>query len=264
MKQTSRVVKICGAVLAAVMSFSAIALSACNSQENFYTIPQTKLPTEELFALNQYDYENLSDVQTTVRADVSNVLERNLPRAQTTLLSNDFSIMYNTQTKELTTGYEIVANSETRKTATISFNNYPAPDLKGNGMLNGASVGYGSGVNCNGSGAFSNGTMDGQTVSPDNSKFYKYMLITQGQHLAAEAAARSVNGTLTQEWLKKHPAADAQYGAVLGENNAVKKEITLDPLYRSYHATGLYLPAGEAVTVKVEGLKAGEHISVVL
>lgn len=131
-------------------------------------------------------------------------------------------------------------------------------------MLNGESVGYCSGVNCNGSGAFSNGTMNGQPVSSDNSKFYKYMLITQGQHLAAEAAYRSANGTLTQEWLNKHPAADAQYGAVLGTNNAVKKEITLDPIYRSYHATGLYLPAGEVVTVKVEGLKAGERISVVL
>ncbi len=264
MKRKKKVVKICGVVLATVMSVSAVALSACNSQENFYTIPQTKLPTEELFALNQYDYENLSDVQTTVRADVSNVLERNLPRAQTTLLSNDFSIIYNTQTKELTAEYEQVANSEIKKTATISFNNYPAPNLKNNGMLNGESVGYGSGVTCDGSGAFSNGTMDGQTVSSDNSKFYKYMLITQGQHLTAEAAARSVNGTLTQQWLKKHPAADAQYGAVLGENNAVKKEITLDPLYRSYHSTGLYLPAGEAVTVKVEGLKTGERISVVL
>lgn len=264
MKQKNKVVKIFGVVLAAVMSLSAAALSACNTQENFYTIPQTKLPTEELYALKQYDYDNLSDVQTTVRADVKNVLERNLPRAQTTLLSDDFSIVYNTQTKELTTEYEIVANSETQKTATISFNNYPAPNLKGNGMLNGESVGYGAGVSCNGSGAFTNGTMDGQTVSSDNYKFYKYMLITQGQHLTAEASARSKNGTLTQEWLKKHPAADAQYGAVLGENNAVKKEITFDPIYRSYHDTGLYLPAGEAVTVKVEGLKAGEHISVVL
>ena len=90
------------------------------------------------------------------------------------------------------------------------------------------------------------------------------MLLTQGQHLAVEAQQMSANGTLTQEWLKKHPSADAQYGAALGENNAVEKEITLDPLYRSAHATGLYLPAGELVTVKVEGLKAGEKISMIV
>lgn len=264
MKQNNKIVKIFGVVLAAVMSASAAVFSACSSKENFFTTPQTKLPAEEQFALKQYDYDNLSDVRTTVHADVRNVLERNLPRAETEYLSNDFSIVYNTETKALTAEYRLVANSEVKKTATIRFSNYPAPNLKGNGMLNGESVGYGSGVNCSGSGAFSNGTMNGQSVSSDNYTFYKYMLMTQGQHLAAEAAQRSANGTLTQDWLKKHPAADAQYGAVLGDNNAVKKEITLDPIYRSYHATGLYLPAGEAVTVKVEGLKAGERISVVL
>nr|MDE7379645.1 M60 family metallopeptidase [Clostridia bacterium] len=273
MKLKTKVVKIFGVILAAVMSASVVTLSACKKQtDNAFTIPQTQLPTEEQFALKQYDYDSLSHVQTTVRADVKNVLERNLPRAKTEYLSDDFSIVYNTETKELTTAYELVASTATKKTATISFDKYPAPNLKDNGMLNAESVGYGTTVSCNGFNAFSNGTMNGQTVSSEKpagsedsyNTFYKYMLITQGQHLAAEAAERSKNGTLTQEWLKKHPAADAQYGAVLGENNAVKKEITLDPIYRSYHDTGLYLPAGEAVTVKVEGLKAGERISVVL
>lgn len=264
MKQRNRVVKICGVVLAAVMTASVAGLSACTAKESIFAVPKSELPTEDKFALNKYDYDELSHIQTTVRADVENVLERNLPRAQTELLSDDFSIVYNTQTKVLSAEYGIVSNSATQKTATISFNKYPAPNLIGSGMLNGESAGYGAGVSCNGSGAFSNGDMDGQTVAANNGKFYKYMLITQGQHLTAEAAARSANGTLTQEWLKKHPAADAQYGAVLGDDNAVKKEIALDPLYRTYHDTGLYLPAGEAVTVKVEGLKAGEYITVEL
>lgn len=264
MKHKNRAVKFFGIILAMIMTASSGILSACSKEENYYSIPPTELPTEELFALNKYSYENLSDVQTTIRADVRNVLERNLPRAQTEYLSDDFSLVYNTETKTLTTENAIVNSTATVKTATISFDNYPAPNIKGSGLLNPESSGYGTGASCSGAGAFSNGTMSGQSVSADNSTFYKYMLITQGQHLAAEAADRSAKGTLTQEWLKKHPAADLQYGAVLGENNAVKKEITLDPIYRSYHATGLYLPAGEAITVKVEGLKEGEHISVVL
>ena len=98
------------------------------------------------------------------------------------------------------------------------------------------------------------------------------MLMTQGQHLSWEAFRRSAEtASDTDEidpnfasWLKKHPAADGQYGAVKGTDNAVQKEITLDPIYRSYHTTGLYLPAGEPVTVKVEGLKAGEYVSVIV
>lgn len=265
MKRKDKAIKFFGGICAAAIALSTVLFSACSNRENAYRIPDIDLPTAESFALKKYDYENLSDVQTTVRADKRNVLQRNLPRAQTQLLSDDFSIVYDTASKTLTADYgALVQNSDTVKTATIHFDKYPAPNLKGSGLLNSNSVGYGSAVGTDGSNAFSNGTMNGASVSSDNGKFYKYMLMTQGQHLAAEAAYRSQNGTLTQEWLKKHPAADAQYGAVLGENNAVKKEITLDPIYRSYHATGLYLPAGEAVTVKVEGLKAGERISVVL
>lgn len=265
MKRKQKGVKILGLLLAALMSLSAAALSACDAKKDNYVIPQSTLPTEEQFALKKYDYENLSDVQTTVRADVRNVLERNLPRAKTELLSDDYSIIYNSESNSLTSEFGTLANgSGAVKTATIRFNKYPAPNLIGYNMLNAESTGYGAGVVTDGTGAFTNGTMNGRAVDSSNSLFYKYMLISQGQKLTAEAAYRSANGTLTQQWLKKHPAADAQYGAVLGENNAVKKEITLDPLYRSYHATGLYLPAGEAVTVKVEGLKTGEHVTVVL
>ena len=87
--------------------------------------------------------------------------------------------------------------------------------------------------------------------------------MSQIMHLSKEASYLSARGELTQSWLKKHPAADAQYGAVKGENNAVIKEIILDPLYRSYHTTGLYLPAGELISVKVEGLKPGEKVSLI-
>ncbi len=278
MKQKHKAVKVLATITAAAVSLSTVLLSACSKKDNFYTIPETTLPTAEQFALNKYNYEDLSDVQTTVRADSRNVLERNLPRAQIETLSDDFSIVYNTETKAFSAEYgTLVATTDTVKTATIHFDKYPSPS-----------------ASCEGPGAFSNGTMNGKNIDSYaesfrdyylnnaeieekdrekkyeefqrqfNKDFYKYMLMTQGQHLAAEAAHRSANGTLTQEWLKKHPAADAQYGAVLGENNAVKKEITLDPIYRSYHAMGLYLPAGELVTVKVEGLKKGERLSVVL
>ncbi len=250
MKLKNRAVKACACALCAVIISAVGLVSACSGKDsgNVYKIPELNLPTAEQYALKKYDYDSLSDVQTTVRADTMTVLERGLPRAQTSVLSDDFSIIYDTEKKVLTTEYgELVKTSGNRKTATISFDRYPAPS-----------------ASCDGTGAFSNGTMNGQAVASDNKDFYKYMLMSQGQHLAVEAAQRSANGTLTQEWLKKHPYADEQYGAVLGENNAVKKEIILDPIYRSYHTTGLYLPAGEVVKIKVEGLKSGEKISVIL
>ncbi len=112
MKQKRKIVRIFGVVLAAVMTASTVALSACKTEvDNAFRIPKTELPAEEQFALEKYDYDDLSHVQTTMRADVTNVLARNLPRAQTTLLSNDFSIVNDTQTKELTAQYETVANS---------------------------------------------------------------------------------------------------------------------------------------------------------
>lgn len=250
MKRKSIAAKIFGCILAAILLTATLLFTACGDDGIIYTIPPAELPTAEQFALKQYDYENLSDVQTTVRADMRNVLERNLPRPDMTdrVLGDDFSIIYDSATKTITTDFEALQpTAGTEATATIHFNRYPTPSSA-----------------CNGANAFSNGSMNGSEVAGSNADFYKYMLMAQGHHLAAEAQQRSLNGTLTQEWLKKHPAADAQYGRVLGENNAVKKEIILDPIYRSFHTTGLYLPAGEAVTVEVSGLKPGERISAIL
>lgn len=260
------------AATAAVLACGMLIAPACGGKKvKSFQPPESTLPTEDKFALNKYSYEELSEVQTTLRADVRNVLERNLPRSKPEILGDNYSVIYNTETQELTTDFEnLVESTETLKTATITFDKYPSPNLVGYGMKSADSTVVGTGLGCDGVDDFSNGTAAGTAVPAGKtgdlnySLFYKYMLLSQGMHLSTEAEYRSANGTLTQEWLKKHPAADEQYGAVLGENNAVKKEITLDPIYRSYHATGLYLPAGEAITVKVEGLKPGERISVVL
>lgn len=223
-----------------------------------YNIPKIQLPTEEMYALHQYDYNNLSDVQTTIRSDTMNVTKRNLKRTTPEILGDDFSLVYNKTTNEMYAEYELINDDANLATATISFNpnNYPEP------MKNKAST-----VNGYAEAAALAGVSANQYFS-----YYKYMLMTQGQHLSWEAFRRSAEtASDTDEidpnfasWLKKHPAADGQYGAVKGTDNAVQKEITLDPIYRSYHTTGLYLPAGEPVTVKVEGLKAGEYVSVIV
>ena len=237
-----------GIVLSIVLAVVLPLISGGKGYDSFRA-PENALPTEEKFALQKYDYDSLSDVQVTMRADVMNVTKRNLPRPVPEIVSDDFSITYDTDTHELKAVYgELVKSSGTLKSASISFNPdaYPSPSKAVS------------------SAAYAQAAAAAGVSEADYFSYFKYMLLTQGQHLAVEAQQMSANGTLTQEWLKKHPSADAQYGAVLGENNAVEKEITLDPLYRSAHATGLYLPAGELVTVKVEGLKAGEKISMIV
>ncbi|MDE6551154.1 MAG: M60 family metallopeptidase [Clostridia bacterium] len=228
--------------------------------------PATTLPTEELYALQQYDYDSLGDTQVTIRSDVMNVTKRNLPRAQTEMLSDDFSLVYDTDAKQLRAEYALVNSTENLKTASITFNKdaYPYPSMK-NSSVEFYQNAYANAANAAG-------------VTPAQYfNYYKYMLMTQGQHLAIEAARRSAlsrrdigdtaprsaENSLTG-WLKKHPAADLQYGAVLGTDNAVEKEIILDPIYRAQHATGLYLPAGEVVTVKIEGLAKGEKVSIII
>ena len=237
-----------GIVLSIVLAVVLPLISGGKGYDSFRA-PENALPTEEKFALQKYDYDSLSDVQVTMRADVMNVTKRNLPRPVPEIVSDDFSITYDTDTHELKAVYgELVKSSGTLKSASISFNPdaYPSPSKAVS------------------SAAYAQAAAAAGVSEADYFSYFKYMLLTQGQHLAVEAQQMSANGTLAQEWLKKHPSADAQYGAVLGENNAVEKEITLDPLYRSAHATGLYLPAGELVTVKVEGLKAGEKISMIV
>lgn len=237
----------------AATTVTAVFASACQTSLNLFTIPELNIPTEEKFALKKYDYENLSDVQVTVRSDVMNVTKRNLPRAEAEILTDDFSLVYNEEAKTIDAVYGKTQTTDNLKTANITFTDYPSPSHT-----------------CTGVNAFTDGNMSGAAVDSSNGAFYKYMLMTQGQHLAADAARFSANTASDnagvdqtfKNWLKKHPSADAQYGEVLGTDNAVEKEITLDPLYRSPHFTGLYLLAGEAITIKVEGLKPGERIVV--
>ncbi len=220
-------------------------LSSCSNSDFVYKIPEADLPTSDTYALNQYSYDELGNVFTTVHADTMKVLERNVQRPDVEILSDDFSLVFDKSNNSLYTKYgQLIESTDVLKTATITFNQYPSPS-----------------AGCSGENAFTNGKMNGEAVDPTNSKYYKYMLMSQIMHLSKEASYLSARGELTQSWLKKHPAADAQYGAVKGENNAVIKEIILDPLYRSYHTTGLYLPAGELISVKVEGLKPGEKVS---
>ena len=244
------------AVLLAVVITLAVVLSG--RLPSHFAVPESQLPIREKYALTRYDYDELDTVQATLRADVLNVTERGLPRTQPALISDDFSLVYDTNKKELRAEYGNISPSASLKTSSVTFTKYPCPS---------------SGIEPE---DFSEAAAAAGVSQEAYFAYYKYMLMTQGQHLAKEASRRSYasyralddttprgSESLTG-WLKKHPSADAQYGAVLGENNAVQKVITLDPIYRGQHTSGLYLPAGEVATVKIEGLKAGERISLLL
>lgn len=211
-----------------------------------FEIPAVNLPTEEKFALNTYKYEDLSDVQSTLRADTMRVTERGIARPQVNYLSDTYTLTCGSYSKS------------------IEFVEYPWPGHAGGGD---GSIAFFE--NAYAAQAYAEFGLDPATATAEElaearkqyAYFYKYMLLSQGYNEVQRMQALSREGRLTQADLFKHPAADMQYGAVEGTDNAVEKQITLDPLYRSYHATGLYLPAGEAVTVKVSGLKSGERIS---
>lgn len=248
------------AILAVVLITLAVVIPLIlqRREEAAFQIPAMDLPQPATYALNQYQYDELDDVQTTVRADAMNVTKRNLPRTAPQLLSDNFALVYNESTKELYPVYDQYTAKANEKVASITFNpdNYPAPYYRKASATTGVYT--------------TAATAAGQSEA-DYFAYYKYMYMTQGQHLAHEAARRSAttgdNPQKTAEfitWLKKHPSADGQYGAVKGTDNAVEKEIILDPLYRSLHTTGLYLPAGEPVTIKVEGLAAGQSIGITL
>lgn len=253
-KKTKRRIKTALTAVACVTAALLLMFTAACGSVKTFSPPDNTLPAAEKYALQKYGYDELGDVQTTIRADSMHVTERNIARAQAAELSDDFSVVYDAAGKSLYAAYEKVAGTASLKVATINFSKYPSP-AKATSANDFAAAAAALGVSAN-----------------DYYAYYKYMLMTQGQHLALEASRRSaatasdgdgVNAAFAA-WLKKHPAADAQYGKVLGENNAVVKEIALDPLYRSPHASGLYLPAGEPITVKVEGLAAGERIGITL
>lgn len=243
--------------LSALFVFFAV---GCGEKYTIFSPPKSTLTQSEEFALEQYGADELDDVRATLRADTMYVTERGLERAKPEILGDDYSLVYEPSTNTVTPYYE---KKSGEYTAGITFKEYPYPGGKGNN--NDANGFY---KNTYADQAYellgispTAGDEEKQAAREKYYYYYKYMLMSQGYNLATEAQNRSLAGTLTQDWLKKHPSADLQYGAVEGEDNAVEKVIILDPMYRSYHATGLYLPAGEAVTVKVEGLKAGERIA---
>lgn len=229
-------------------------------EDQLFTIPALAIPIEDDYALTKYTYDQLDDVLTTVRSDAMTVTQRGLARTTPKMLSNDFSLVYDTAANKLTPKYEkYVSSGANEKVATVTFaaDNYPEPYYE---QTMTAAKAY----------AAAPDAIKSTVNETDYFAYYKYMLMTQGQHLALETATRvsqtasdsnQVNADFAN-WLTKHPMADGQYGAVKGENNAVEKQITLDPLYRSLHTTGLYLPAGEPVTIKIEGLKDGEQIGI--
>ena len=88
------------------------------------------------------------------------------------------------------------------------------------------------------------------------SNFEKYMLLREVFWYNQNAMKDAAEGNL-----KKHPAADLQYGEIPVEDNAVEKWILTDPEYKSPMTTGLYLAPGEVSTVKVSGLKKGESVT---
>lgn len=88
------------------------------------------------------------------------------------------------------------------------------------------------------------------------SAFEKYMLLREVFWYNQNAMEDAADGTLM-----KHPAADSQYGAVEGTDNAVKKWILTDPEYKSPMTTGLYLAPGEVATVTIAGLKSGQSVT---
>lgn len=241
--------------LSLVLTMS-VGLTGCSGESDYFSVPESKLPIKDSYALNRYSYDDVSSVQATLRADILNVTERGLARQTPEILTDEFSLVYDVSKKELKTAYERVVPTSNLKVSSIEFTEYPSPS-HGIAAKN-----------------FTDQAAAAKVSENDYFAYYKYMLMTQGQHLAHEAMRRSAasyraEGDTTPRtadesltgWLKKHPSADAQYGEVKGENNAVKKVIKLDPLYRGQHTTGLYLPAGEVATVKIEGLKPGERIT---
>ena len=231
------------------------------NKESPFKIPQLAVPIEDDYALTKYTYDQLDDVQVTVRNDAMQVTQRNLPRPTPKLLSDEFALVYHPATNTLSPKYGAYTAQSGEKVASITFNpnNYPAPY-------------YNQSMTATKAYATAPVALKSMVSEADYFAYYKYMLLTQGQHLAQETARRvsqtastsdEINAEFAQ-WLTKHPMADGQYGAVKGTNNAVEKQIILDPIYRSLHTTGLYLPAGEPVTIKIEGLKTGEQIGIKL
>lgn len=272
-KKTNKILSICLAAVLVVGTTLAVVLPITLKKRNVdvaFKIPALNLPISERYALTKYDYDNLGETVKTLREDTMVVTKRDLPRAETTLLPDEYTIAENGNNLNYYYGFQDAEGNPYNfgsKYTTIDFDNYylyPGDGL-GNGTGGANTIGRHFAAEAN---AMFPGDSDAYTKY---GLYYKFMLLSQGHNLGIESQNRAVqtlnnpqNQAEFKAWLKKHPAADLQYGAVVGDNNAVEKEITLDPIYRAYHATGLYLPAGEAIDLKIENLQPGESISVVV
>lgn len=236
-KKIAIISSIVAVVVCLVIAVSVICSVLLRKQKDkVFAIPALDLPIEERYALQKYKFEDVFDVMTTIRADTMVVTRRGLQRGETKPLSNSYTLS---------------------SKASITFKDYPSPS---HGFSGESSALY-----LNEAKAMFPSDTDAVAVKK-YSYYYKYMLLSQNYNEVIKLQDLSkelYNGSKAdfERELYKHPNADNQYGAVVGTDNAVEKVITLDPLYRSYHVTGLYLPAGECVTVKVEGLGEGEQIS---
>ncbi len=254
-KKLIAIISSSAAVLIALIITLSIVLTG-GGKENYFTAPESKLPVKDKYALTRYTYDEVSSVQATLRADVLDVVKRDLPRTEPEILGDDFSLVYDENKNELRAEYDRILSANKIKASTVTFTEYPSPS------------------HALAEGNFADQATAAGVSQADYLAYYKYMLMTQGQHLAHESARRSAasyrafgdetprGSESLSGWLTKHPSADAQYGKVEVKNNAVEKIIKLDTLYRGQHTSGLYLPAGEVVTVKVNGLKAGERITI--
>ncbi len=192
---------------------------------SYFKSKALNLTDEYSYGIKLNSLEEIRNEKVTKRAPLMEVLERNLPRTEPEVLSDTFYLP-NFSTGELTNAH-------------ITFNGYPTPATPK------APV-----------------TPKDETKITDANRlasFENYMLLRQNMWYNSNALKFAEEGKI-----KKHPAADLLYGTIPVEDNAVKKRIVVDPDFVGYGdcglTTGLYLPAGEYVKVKVSGLKAGESI----
>ncbi len=202
-----------------------------------YTIASPVLTNEESQAIKQYSYDQAKSMRVTLRRNQSKVTKRDLKRnSPTANLSDTFSL----------------------GSSSITFSAYPSPTtpvtaetLSISALAEAERLGWDI------------STPEGiQQAKQKYFEFYKFMLLLSCNLALRDNETRSQEGSLTNNLLK-HPAADLQYGIVEGDFNAVEKTITFDSSYNGSHLTGLYLPAGEYVSVTVNGLSDGESIAII-
>ena len=192
--------------------------------------------------LSRKSFEEIEGRRVTLRQPVMDVTDRNVARDETTVLSDVFRFI-DPDTHEFYQGegeeYAQIdfaaehAKYEAQKIADGTHVKKEYPVYPKKGLDKGADFYF--------------------------SNFTKYMLLRQTWYYRGHSMAPADEAGFTDEF-KKHPAADGIYGGIDRSERAVSKHIVSDPVYRSPLTTGLYLPAGEVVTVTVSGLKEGQKV----